>query len=220
MSQYYPPQGPMYPPEQPPEDYYYYEEGEFEYDDADAEEGAGSLLQLGLAFLSGGCLVFLCMSFCALLLVVLWVLDPGAGLSATPEPGSEIGLSFDGPAFPGEAVVNSQGLQLTVLDVNRNAALETVSPVEGREVIIVTIELVNLGEETASFNERDFSLLNSFQEVYPATVGAVTGALGRGSLPPSEGLEGRLVFEVIEGDLDLRLLWEPRDAEARYLYLQ
>jgi len=211
----------MYPPEHNPEDYYY-EEGDYEYEDFDEGEGSGNtLLQSVLAFFAGGCLVFLCMSFCGLLMAVLWILDPGAGLSATPIPGSDIGLSFADPAFPGESVVNEQGMQLTILDVNRNASLDTMPPVEGRESIIVTVELVNLGESDANFNESDFLLLNVFEEAYQSTPGAVTGALGRGILPPGEGLEGRLVFEVVAGEIDLVVLWEPGgEAQPRYLYLQ
>lgn len=223
MSQFYPQQGPMYPPEHNPEDYYY-EEGDYEYEAYDDDEGSSSsLMPSVLAFFAGGCLVFLCMSFCGLLLGALWILDPGAGASATPIPGSDIGLTFSDPAFPGEAVANEQSMQLTILDVNRNASLETVQPVEGRELIIVTVELVNLGETDSDFNERDFLLLNVFEEAYQSTPGAVAGALGRGTLPPGEGLEGRLVFEVVAGEIDLVMLWEPDpggDIQARYLYLQ
>ena len=221
MSQYYPQRGPMYPPEHNPEDYYY-DEGEYEYEEYDDDEGSGSsLLQPLLAFFAGGCLMFLCMSFCGLFMAALWILDPGAGMSATPIPGSDIGLNFTDPAFPGEAVVNEQSMQLTILDVNRNASLETVQPVEGRELIVVTIELVNLGEADSDFNERDFLLLNAFEEAYQSTPGAVAGALGRGTLPPGEGLEGRLVFEVVAGEIDLVMLWEPGgESQSRYLYLQ
>lgn len=223
MSQYYPQQGPVYPPEQGREDDYYYEEGDYEYEELEGDDRSnGSLMQTLLAFFAGGCLVFLCMSFCGVLLAGLWILDPGSSLSSTPIPGSDIGLSFDEPAFPDESVVNEQKMQLTILDVNRNAALDTAQPVESRETIIVTIELVNLGdEEEASFNERDFVLVNAFEEAYEPAIGSVTGALGRGSLPPGEGLEGRLVFEVIEGEIDLLLVWDPgRDNEPRYIFLE
>lgn len=223
MSQYYPQQGPVYPPQHNPEDDYY-DEGEYEYyeyDDDEGESSGSSLLPAIIAFVGGGCLVFLCMSFCFLFFVALWILDPGASASATAAPGSDVGLAFDDPAFPNESVVNEQNLQLTILDVNRNAAVETIPQVEGREIIIVTVELVNLGDEDQSFNERDFKLLNAFEEAYAPAIGAVAGALGRGTLPPGEGLEGRLVFEVIADEFDLRLLWEPgRNAQPRYIYLE
>ncbi|MCB0212265.1 MAG: DUF4352 domain-containing protein [Anaerolineae bacterium] len=218
MSQYYPPQGPMYPPEQGPEEYY--DDGDYEYiDDSNSQK---SLLQTSLAFIAGGCLVFICIGACLGLGGFLWILDPGGGAAASaPAEGSDIGLSFDEPAYPQEPVINDLNMQVTVMETNRNASLESLPPVQGRETIIVTIELVNAGEEEANFNERDFLLVNSFEEVYEPAVGAVTGALGRGTLPPNEGLEGRLVYEVIEGEVDLRLLWDVgRDSQPRYIYIE
>jgi len=221
MSQYYPPQGPLYPPEQNPE----YYDADYEYEEIN---GGGlknnALLQSTLAFVGGGCLVFLCMSACVLLGVALWTLDQTA-IAAVPPEGSDIGLSFDEPAFPDESVTNEEGMQLTILDVNRNAALDSIPPVEGREVIIVTIELVNFGSDQAGFDERDFLLVNSLEEAYMPSIGVISsrdGALGRGTLPPNEGLEGRLVYEVAAGELDLRLVWEPSgaDVQPRYIYLE
>jgi len=220
MSQYYPQQGPSYPPEYGPE-YDYYDEGDFDYYDDDEDEGPdSSLLQSAVAFFAGGCLVFLCMSLCGLVLVAGLFLDSGTGLSETPIPGNDIGLTFEEPANPGEAVVNEQKMQVTILEVNRNAAIEAIPQADGREVIIITVEVVNVGEEDGSFNERDFMLLNSFEEAYAPSLGAVDGSLGRGTLPPGEGLEGRLVYEVIADEVDLRLLWEPRDSAPRYIFLE
>jgi hypothetical protein len=204
---------------QNPEDYYY-EEGDYDYEEID-EPARNNYLQLGLAFVAGGCLVFLCVGICLLVFGGLWITDSALGLSSpTPIPGSDLGLTFDAPAFSYEQVVNDTGTQLKILEVNRNAQVESIAPAEGREVIIVTIELVNKGEQDVPFNERDFSLLNSFQESYPPVVGAISGALGRGTLPPNEGLEGRLVFEIIAGEQDHRLLWQPVDSSPRYMYLE
>lgn len=217
MSQYYPQQGPMYPPERGPEEYY--DDGDYEYIEDDGT-GKNAMWKTTLAFVAGGCLMLVCLGGCLALVGFLWVLDPGASTSASTE-GSDIGLTFDQPAFPDEAVVNDQGLQVKVLETNRNASLEDLPVVQGQETIIVTIEIVNLGDEDATFNERDFKLLNSFEEAYDPALGAVTGALGRGTLPPNEGLEGRLVYQIIENEVDLRLLWDVgRDSSPRYLFIQ
>jgi hypothetical protein len=140
----------------------------------------------------------------------------------TPIPGSDLGLSFNDPAFPDESVVNGTNVRLTIIDVNRNAALESVPAVEGRELIIVTVELVNLGDAEIDFNERDFLLLNSFEEAYQPVAGGnvLDGALGRGTLPPGEGLEGRLAFEVLTGERDLVLTWDDRVGGGRYIFLE
>ncbi len=225
MSQYYPQQGPGYPPPPPPQlppqtPEEYYEEGDYEYEEI--EETGFTTTQMAMAFFGGGCLVFVCVSICALVLAVLWVIDPGAEGSSdvTSLPGSDIGLSFTDPAYPNESVVNDQGIQLTILDVNRNASVEAIPTVEGRETIIVTVELVNMGENDSEFSERDFLLLNAYEEAYAATPGAIAGALGRGTLPPNEGLEGRLVYETTAGEIDLQLLWEVPESTARYIWLQ
>jgi hypothetical protein len=220
MSQYYPQPGPFYPPENNPEDDYIYEEDDYEFEEDEGGSG-DSLLQRALIFLAGGCLVFLCMGCCGLFLAGALTLDPTALFAPTPIPGSELGLSFGDAAFPDESVVNEKNMRLTLLDVNRNAALPAVQTVEGRELIIITIELVNLGEAEADFNERDFLLLNSFEEAYQPLAGdVVDGALGRGSLPPGDGLEGRLAFEVIAGERDLVLTWDDGEGEARYIFLE
>jgi hypothetical protein len=221
MSQYYPQQSPVYPPEFPPEDVYY-DEDDYEYiEENEYGESSSNLIQYALAFFAGGCLVFIFMSCCFLLAGGLWTLD--AILASTPVPGSELGLSYDDPAYPGESVVNDQMVRLTVSEVNRNASLPTVPVVEGRELIIVTIELDNLGDEEVNYNERDFSVLNSFNEEYIPTPGEtiIEGALGRGRLDPDEGLSARLVFEVRAGEPELVLAWQSgRDSEPRYFLLQ
>ena len=221
MSQYYPQQSPFYPPERNPEDDYIYDEDDYEIGEDENGGSGGALLQRSLIFLAGGCLVFLCIICCALSLVGLWTLDPSTLFAPTPIPGSELGQSFNDPAFPDESVVNDQNVRLALIDVNRNAALPAVPAVEGRELIIVTVELVNLGEAETDFNERDFLLLNSFEEAYQPLAGAdvVDGALGRGTLPPGEGLEGRLAFEIIAGERDLVLTWEGSGG-SRYIYLE
>jgi hypothetical protein len=221
LSQYYPQQpGPYYPPEQNPEDGYY-EDADYDYDYDDYEDSDDTMRKGIIAAVAVGCLLFLCIGCCLVAGVGLWILDPGSSLVETPIPGSDIGLSFVEPAYPDESVVNEQGMQLTILQVNRNASLPTVAPAEGGELIIVTIEMVNLGKEEQSFNERDVVLLNSFEEAYMPIPGVVDGALGRGSLPPDSGLEGRLVYEVATGEFDLVLLWEGgADTESRYIWLE
>ncbi len=222
MSQYYPPRSPYYPPESNPEEDYIYDEGEFEYED-EGEGGRGdTLLQRSLIFLGGGCVIFLCLACCGFFAASLYALDASSLLAPALVPGSDIGLSFDNPAYPDESVVNDQQTRLSLLEVNRNGALDTVPPVEGRELIIVTVELTNLpnAEGEVNFNERDFLLLNASNAAYPPLTGdVIDGALGRGTLPPGEGLEGRLVFEVIADERDLVLAWEG-EGGSRYIYLE
>ena len=222
MGQYYPPQNPYYPPQQSPEGEY--DDYEYEDDYYDDDELAGdSLPQRLLIFISGGCLVFICMGCCVMTLTGLWLLDPGSSLVSTPAPGSDLGLTFEEPAYPDESVVNDEMIQLTLLEVNREVNLPNIAPVEGRELVVITIELVNLGEEEVSFNEGDFILINGFEQAYSISTAAasVDGALGRGKLAPEQGIEGRLVFDLLQGEVNLILGWEGgRDVEPRYIYIE
>lgn len=219
MSQYYPQPGPYYQPQQGPEDDYY-EEGDYEYEDEDGGSG-NSFLKYGLIFLGAGCLLLLCIACCGIVAAGLFAYDPTTLFAPTPIPGSDLGLTFDEAANPDESVVNDQQTQLTILDVNRNASLATVPAAEGLELIIVTVEVVNLGDQDIKFNERDFLLLNQNEEAYESLAGSdlIDGVLGRGSLPPGEGLEGRMVFQIRAGEQDLVLAWEG-EGGSRYIYLE
>lgn len=221
MSQYYPQQGPFYPPENNPEDDYIYDEDDYEYEE-DYDDGSNNWLRRGLIALVGCLLVLLCVACCAVVIGGLWFADPTTLLAPTPIPGSDLGLSFSAPAYPDEQVVNGANIRLGIVDVNRNASLATVPQVEGRELIIITVEITNLGDTEANFNERDFFLLNNREEAYEPMAGGsvVDGALGRGSLPPGEGLEGRLAFEVIAGERDLVLSWDDGQNGGRYIFLE
>jgi len=54
MGQYYPQQGPLYPPEHSPESGYY-DDAVYEYDETNGGRSNRSMLQTVLAFLAGGC---------------------------------------------------------------------------------------------------------------------------------------------------------------------
>ncbi len=216
----YPPPPPPPPPARNPESEYY-DNGDYEYEESNGSSSSPFTNPL-VTFFAGGCLVFVCISFCALLVAALWIADSSLGLTGgTPIPGSDIGLTFEDPAFATESVVNDDGLKLTIKDVNRNASVEKIPPVQGREVIIVTVELLNAGTKDVTYDERNFKLLNASQAAYQPAVDAIAGALGHGSLPANEGLEGRLVFETVANEADLRLLMEPgKEGKPRYIYLQ
>jgi hypothetical protein len=224
MSQYYPQQSPVYPPEYPPEDAYYEDDYEYEVEDDEYDANSGSsLIQYALAFFAGGCLVFMCMGCCLLLAAGAWTLDAALG-GGTPIPGADLGLSIDEPAYPGDSVVNEQKVRLTVHEVNWNVSLPTVPAVEGRELVIVTIELENLNpDQDVNYREEDFLLLNRYNEAYPPITpsdAVINDALGRGKLRAEQGLEARLVFEVVAGEPELMLEWKDRDNPGRYFSLR
>ena len=59
-------------------------------------------------------------------------------LGSTPMPGSDLGLSYDDPAYSGDEVINEQNVRLIVTDVYPNAASPTPLP-EGQETPTPTV---------------------------------------------------------------------------------
>ncbi|MEM7344150.1 MAG: DUF4352 domain-containing protein [Chloroflexota bacterium] len=228
MTQYYPPQGQAYPPVPVPEsDDDYYDEYDYDYEDEYDEESGDSCLQRALIFISGGCLVFICMSCCFFAAAVAWGLDPlsSAGSTTAAGEGSDLGLAFEEPAFPGDFVVNEQNVRLVMIDVNRNSQLPNIPISPDREIIIITVEILNQSDEEVTFNEQNFELWNQFNEAYIPLAGALDRSatpLGRGVLLPGEGLGGRLVFEARAGELGLVLAWKGanRNVSDRYISLE
>ncbi len=220
MSQYYSQPKPYYPP--PPSNPESNDYQDYEYEDSEEGESSGgdSCMTRGLIFSAGGCLTFLFMSFCGLLGIGLWILDPGSALFATPIPGSDIGTTFEKPARSSESVVNEQSVRLTIIGVNRNAESNTIAKTDGTEIIVVTIQLENLGTKEADYDdERNFRILNQTDGYYNLTSGAIDGALEVGKLAVAEGKEGRLVFSVVANEQDLVLEWDAGTGKPRYIEL-
>ncbi|MDM8528927.1 DUF4352 domain-containing protein [Anaerolineales bacterium HSG24] len=218
MSQHYPQPG-YYPPQGNPESGYEEEYDEYEYEDESG--GGGSALPFVFGCFSGGCLVVLGLTICFFLMAGLWVLDPGSDMFATTYPGDDIGLTFDKPARSTEAIVSEQGLRLSIKDVNRNAASNTIPQVDGAEIIVITVELENLSSEDVSYDdEREFKLLNQTEGFYDPQVGAMEGALGFGTILTETGTQGRLVFQVLTNETGLVLEWQSPKGPVKYIEIE
>jgi hypothetical protein len=140
-------------------------------------------------------------------------------------PGSDIGLSLDEPAVVDDAVVNEQNMRLTLREVNRNVTLPTIPANPGRELIVLTIELENLSSQDVKYTLGDFSLINTNDEAYQPTADdtLIQGALKKsGKLGAEKSIEGRLVFEVVAGEPELTLAWQPEgdNVQTRFIALQ
>lgn len=213
-----------YPPPPNPESGYYdneaYEDYEVEYEEP-ASSGS-SVMPFVLGCGVGGCTTLLALGLCAIMLMGLWVLDPGSELFAPSYPGDDIGLTLNDPARPSQEVVNEQGIRLNIVDVNRNAQSNTIPQTEGVEIIVLTVELENLSnDEVAYDDERHFNLLNQTDGFYEPTPGAIDGALGIGNLDAGDGTQGRLVFQILADEQGLILEWDMGEPSTpRYIELQ
>jgi hypothetical protein len=220
MSQFYSQQQPGYypPPSNPEEHYDEYEDYELE----DENEGSGSsAMTFVFGCFSGGCATFIVLCFCLILPAGLWILDPGSDMFTTSYPGDDIGLTFEQPAHSDQSVVNDQGIELTIVVLNRNASSNTIEQQEGTELIIVTVQLKNLSSETFDYDdERDFKLLNQTNGFYDLIPGAVEDTLGIASLPAKDGKQGRLVFRIVAAETGLVLEWSNPDSLPRHIELE
>ncbi|MDM8519417.1 serine/threonine-protein kinase [Anaerolineales bacterium HSG6] len=120
-----------------------------------------------------------------------------------------------------ESIVNEKGMRLSIIDVNRNAASNTIPQVEGAEIIVITIELENLSAENINYDdEREFKLLNQSDGFYDLQGGAIEGALGFGTLPVETGTQGRLVFQVLADETALVLEWQQADTATKHIEIE
>jgi len=154
----------------------------------------------------------------------LWLLDPGSSLFAYEN--SDIGLAFDKPASMNQKVTNDQGMQLQLVEVNRNANSNTIPAQDGVEIIIVTVELTNLsGNDIGYDDEKQFKLVslspkNDLIYEFPPVPGAIDDSLGFGSLAAEDGIAGRLVFRVVANTPNLVLEWASGEKESTPRYIE
>ena len=140
-----------------------------------------------------------------------------------------IGMSRVSPAPVGQPVVADNGIQLTVLDLERNAWSRihemnpfNPEPEEGMEYIIVTLRARNLGDsaETQAITQWHFRVVGERGIIYdPPFVlvlekGLTVELFGGGTT------EGQVGLQVGQGEKNLVLIYDPGlGSTARYLSL-
>lgn len=108
-------------------------------------------------------------------------------------------------------VASYEGVEYTVTNVETSNGDDWDTPSDGKEYIVVTVNIENKSEETVSYNEFDWKMLNNEGQL--DDVAFVTFAsddeLSSGELTSGGKKSGKLVFE------------EPKDAETltlQYFY--
>ncbi len=90
----------------------------------------------------------------------------------------------------------TDNIELQVDEIFIQTSLPTYAPNYGNEILIVSVRLKNVGEDTELFSEYSFSLtLPNGQEIAAAYLSAAN-PLGDGSLMPNQVVTGTIVFEV------------------------
>ena len=98
-------------------------------------------------------------------------------------------------------------VQITVTKVERSNGKEYDKPDDGKEFVIVTVKIKNIGDEKLSYNSYDFKMSNSQGQVTDESFTTVDSdtALSYGELKSGGEVEGTISFEQPKGDEGLIL---------------
>lgn len=110
----------------------------------------------------------------------------------------------------GEAVQLGKNV-LTVTKVEKSNGTEFDTPQQGKEYVIVTVQIQNAGDQNISYNPFDFKMANSqgqIQDMGFTTVDTDTH-LQSGELAPGGSVSGTIAFEEPVGDTGLQLQYTP-----------
>ncbi|RWZ54447.1 DUF4352 domain-containing protein [Halobacillus fulvus] len=101
--------------------------------------------------------------------------------------------------------------QLTVLKVEKSNGNNYDQPKEGKEFVIVSVQIENVGSNEVSYNSFDFEMSNSQgQIVEPAfTIVDSDTSLESGDLATGGSVTGTVAFEQPKDDQGLKLHYEP-----------
>lgn len=105
--------------------------------------------------------------------------------------------------------IKSDGMELTITNVEKSQGGEYDNPKEGNEYVIVTVQYDNSSEKDLPYNPFDFKLLNSDGQKTDSTFTMDTQdtRLESGNLAPGGTVTGDLVFEAPVGDEGLYLIY-------------
>jgi hypothetical protein len=149
---------------------------------------------------------------------------PAIQREVTPSPGtSEIGKTRDNPILLGSALRYGD-IELTVLQLQRQANIEFRSAKEGKEYAVVTLQLRNVGpvNKTKRYNTTDFRIVGAKGIIYgdwmfePDT----GNRLGSGEFFGGSSVSGDILREVDKDDKHLVLIWSAALGTSRYLALE
>jgi hypothetical protein len=110
----------------------------------------------------------------------------------------------------GEAVQLGKNV-LTVTKVEKSNGTEFDTPQQGKEYVIVTVQIQNAGDQNISYNPFDFKIANSQGQIRDmgfTTVNSDT-SLQSGELAPGGSVSGTIAFEEPVGDIGLQLQYSP-----------
>lgn len=100
-----------------------------------------------------------------------------------------------------------EGRQITVTKVEKSNGTDFDTPAEGKEYVIVTVKIKNVGSDKFTYNPLDFKMRNSKGQVDTQAFTIIDSdtSLSSGELVAGGEVEGTIVFEQPKDDPELTL---------------
>ncbi len=125
--------------------------------------------------------------------------------SSTPTPAVKDVYALNEPA-----AINDQTLTVTGIKRNYSVGDGYTYPDNGKEYVVVTVQIVNNGSNQVSFNTFDFQIQDSSGVLKnEAFIPGVENPLNSGDLAAGGKVTGTLAYEVPKGDAGLKLIFKP-----------
>lgn len=107
--------------------------------------------------------------------------------------------------------IEFEGRILEVTNVEKSSGNDFDRPKEGKEYIIVTVNITNSSDDVISYNPYDFKMQNSQGQIEDQAFTIIDSdtSLSSGELAEGGNISGTITFEQPVDDPDLRLIFEP-----------
>jgi len=89
---------------------------------------------------------------------------------------------------------------------------------DGEDLVLVTVTVTNVGDDTAPVNQLDFYLFDASGTVHSTAIGSLEGLLRSPRLDAGQSVTGVLPYYVMAGEGGLILNWSPGWCAERALF--
>ena len=124
-------------------------------------------------------------------------------------------------SFNTDETVTYKDVEFKIENIERSNGSEYDSPEEGKEFLIITINIKNNSDKKVSYNSLDWKLTNSNGQENSETFTITNdNALNSGDLASGGTVTGTLAYEVPQGDSDMKLSYYGNilDDEAAFYF--
>lgn len=159
-----------------------------------------------------GCLIAAIIVAAVVVIVVGIVVGSGLLFAKSVDDAIDQVISTHSPDYQAPVVgINEAGIfedrRITVTKVEKSNGTQFDTPAEGKEYVIVTVKIENVGSDKITYNPLDFKIRNSKGQVDTQTFTIIDSdtSLSSGELVAGGEVEGTITFEQPKDDPELTL---------------